>query len=277
MPITSSGQIALIADIEAEFDQTGTTDISMQQARDDAGLSGEIQMTDFYGLSDALPSSVSTGGVNTGTTTASVLGTVTDDGGATVTERGFYFGTSSTFSNNTKFSVGSGTGQFTKNFTGLSSGTTYYSTAYAINSTGETRGGTANGTTSLPNLSSIYSCSCPSPSTRNVGAQYSSNQTSFISSTISAGSAPSGGISFGVGSFGSGISHSQFTFNYVFPSNGYGASNPQTIGAGVSINNGSVGCSLSYGQGTRQIGAQATCTKSGYTSFSFTTHIFNVS
>ena len=53
MPITGSGQIALIADIEAEFDQTGTTDISLQQARDDAGLSsGEVSMTAFYGLSD---------------------------------------------------------------------------------------------------------------------------------------------------------------------------------------------------------------------------------
>jgi hypothetical protein len=38
MAITSSGQIALIADIEAEFDQTGTTDISLIQARSDAGL-----------------------------------------------------------------------------------------------------------------------------------------------------------------------------------------------------------------------------------------------
>ena len=51
MAITSSGQIALIADIEAEFDQTGTTDISMIQARNDAGLgSGEISMFGFYEL-----------------------------------------------------------------------------------------------------------------------------------------------------------------------------------------------------------------------------------
>ena len=54
MPITDSGQIALIADIEAEFDQTGTEDISLFQARDDAGLSaGEVAMSDFYSQSNS--------------------------------------------------------------------------------------------------------------------------------------------------------------------------------------------------------------------------------
>jgi hypothetical protein len=51
MPIVSSGQIALIEDIDATFDQ-GTDDISLLDAAVLAGLpTGEVSMTDFYGLS----------------------------------------------------------------------------------------------------------------------------------------------------------------------------------------------------------------------------------
>ena len=51
MPITGSGQIALIEDIDGTFDQ-GTEDISMLDAAVLAGLpTGEVSMTDFYGLS----------------------------------------------------------------------------------------------------------------------------------------------------------------------------------------------------------------------------------
>ena len=51
MPITGSGQIALIEDIDGTFDQ-GTEDISLLDASVLAGLpTGEVSMTDFYGLS----------------------------------------------------------------------------------------------------------------------------------------------------------------------------------------------------------------------------------
>ena len=51
MPITGSGQIALVEDIDATFDQ-GTEDISLLDAAVLAGLpTGEVSMTDFYGLS----------------------------------------------------------------------------------------------------------------------------------------------------------------------------------------------------------------------------------
>lgn len=146
MPITSSGQIALIADIEAEFDQTGTTDISLFTARDDAGLTaGEVAMTDFYGLSDAaVPTVVTNAASSVATTSMTLNGNVTADGGATVTSRGFYFGTSSTYSSNTKYTSGSGTGAFTLNRTGLSQNTTYYITAFAVNSAGESVGSTVS-------------------------------------------------------------------------------------------------------------------------------------
>jgi len=51
MPILASGEIGLINDIDAEFDQ-GTEDISLLGAATLAGLpAGEVSMSDFYGLS----------------------------------------------------------------------------------------------------------------------------------------------------------------------------------------------------------------------------------
>jgi hypothetical protein len=140
MPITSSGQIALITDIEAEFDQTGSTDISLFQARDDAGLdAGEVAMTDFYGLASAVAPTVtvqSSSSVSSSGFTAN--GNVTADGGASVTERGFYIGTSTTATSNTKYTVSGTTGAYTYAITGLSSSTTYYVFAFATTSAGTT-------------------------------------------------------------------------------------------------------------------------------------------
>ena len=96
-----------------------------------------------------LPTVSSDSTANVGTTTIRVYGTVSSDGGASVTERGFYFGTSSNYASNTKYSVGSGTGGFNSYRTGLSSNTTYYYTAYAINSVGETRGTTKSQATNF--------------------------------------------------------------------------------------------------------------------------------
>jgi len=74
-------------------------------------------------------------------TSATVGGNVTDDGGATVTERGVYYSTSSSpETTGTKLQIGSGTGVFSTSLTGLSAGTTYYIKAYAINSNGTSYG-----------------------------------------------------------------------------------------------------------------------------------------
>lgn len=150
MPITGSGEISLIADIEAEFDQTGDTDISLFQARDDAGLTaGEVSMTDFYGLSDSVAPSVSTSSATSVTyNSMRANGNVSSDGGATITSRGFYFGTSSNYASNTKYTVSGTTGSFNRTFSSISSSTTYYITAFAINSAGESRGSTVSQATS---------------------------------------------------------------------------------------------------------------------------------
>jgi hypothetical protein len=146
MPIVSSGQIALIADIEAEFDQPGTEDISLLTARDDAGLgSGEISMQAFYGQSDVVAATVVTNSASSVSyNSMTINGNVTNDGGGTITSRGFYFGTSSNYASNTKYTVGSGTGTFSRSMTSISASTTYYATAFAINAAGEVRGSTVS-------------------------------------------------------------------------------------------------------------------------------------
>jgi len=151
MPVTSSGQISLVGDIAGEFTDLGTSHVSMEAARDEAGLAaGEVAMTDFYGLSDAVASTVSTDSTaSVSTSQIRVYGTVSSDGGGTITDRGFYFGTSSNYASNTKYSQSGTTGGFNRLFTGLSSNTTYYYTAYAVNSVGESRGTTKSQATNF--------------------------------------------------------------------------------------------------------------------------------
>ena len=68
---------------------------------------------------------------------ATVGGNVTDDGGATVTERGICYSTSANPTTaNTRITSGSGIGSFTCNLTDLQDGMTYYVRAYAINEKG---------------------------------------------------------------------------------------------------------------------------------------------
>jgi len=100
-----------------------------------AQLQAAIDMQNSYFVP-----AVTTGTASNITATGATLsGNVTSDGGATVTARGFLYGTNSS---NLSQSVqsGSGTGSFTKALTGLTSGTTYYYKAYATNSAGTAYG-----------------------------------------------------------------------------------------------------------------------------------------
>jgi hypothetical protein len=82
-------------------------------------------------------------------TTATSGGTITSDGGATVTSRGLVWGTSpgaSTFSTTS----GAGSGTFSTNLTGLNISTTYYVRAFATNSVATVYGAEISFTTITP-------------------------------------------------------------------------------------------------------------------------------
>src|SRR5690606_7029203 len=83
-------------------------------------------------------------------TTATFSGNVTADGGATVSERGFVYGTTAnpTTANTKVQDDGTGTGSFSEVVTGLTAGTEYFVRAYATNSEGTSYGGVESFTTS---------------------------------------------------------------------------------------------------------------------------------
>ena len=73
--------------------------------------------------------------------TATSGGNVTADGGVAVTARGVcYATTTNPTTSNSTVAIGSGTGTFTANITGLTANTTYYVRAYATNSVGTAYG-----------------------------------------------------------------------------------------------------------------------------------------
>jgi hypothetical protein len=115
-----------------------------------------------YGEEEGFKTATSTALVNTlsvssiGQTTAVVNGSVTNDGGSVVTQRGFCWSTSPlpTTANNVVNS-GSGIGNFSASLSGLTPGGNYYVRAFAINSRGTAYGNQLSFTTqptSLPLL-----------------------------------------------------------------------------------------------------------------------------
>ncbi|NTW32248.1 MAG: LamG domain-containing protein [Bacteroidetes bacterium] len=111
------------------------------------------EVTQLYnsgnGLTYPFTTTVTTQAVSSITAiTATGNGNVTSDGGATITERGVCWNSSTapTTANNKAISSGT-TGAFTASMTGLTSGTLYYVKAYAINSFGTSYGGEVTYTT----------------------------------------------------------------------------------------------------------------------------------
>lgn len=92
----------------------------------------------FTTTAASLPT-VTTGSATPGIENATLRGNVTSDGNATVTARGFVYGTSASNLSQTVQS-GSGSGSFTVTITDLALGTTYYYKAYATNSVGTAYG-----------------------------------------------------------------------------------------------------------------------------------------
>ena len=117
------------------------------------GYGNEIS---FQTLPVAVPTLVTTDASGITQTTVTSGGTISNDGGAIVTERGIVYGTSSNPTTaNTKVSSGSGTGSFNVNVTALTSNTTYYIRAYAINSAGTGYGNNITFQTTVPAVPSL--------------------------------------------------------------------------------------------------------------------------
>jgi len=90
-------------------------------------------------------------------TSATMGGSVTNDGGAAVTERGVVYSPTDATPTIGEGSVtkdvnGSGTGSFSESISSLTPNTTYYVQAYATNSAGTSYGGVESFTTSFANL-----------------------------------------------------------------------------------------------------------------------------
>lgn len=274
MPIVSSGEIALIADIEAEYDQTGTTDISLLQARDDAGLgSGQVAMTQFYSLSDVVCSTNDLSNYTSlASTSVTLNGEITNTGGGTFTDKGFYVGTSSTATNNTKYSYGSGGGSWSQNITGLSSGTTYYVRSYTVSEAGECLGTrTVSFATPQPSLSSHLSFS----QTGGGGSHWDPPGTSGSFSANSSWSANGNSYStYAYTGASNGASHSWSGFYYT---SGGGSAYVTSSRSGSSGNGGTVSYSGRSPSTGGYAGGYISFSKSGYSGFGITCNQRNFS
>lgn len=150
MAVPSSGELELRGDIALEVYGNATgTNISLGTMSDIAGFASPDAMTDFYGWQNATAPSATTNGITAvAETSFTANGNITSDGGASITERGFYVGTNSASpTNNTKYTVSGTTGVYSRSITGLGSSTTYYCWAYATNSAGTSYGGRVQATT----------------------------------------------------------------------------------------------------------------------------------
>jgi uncharacterized protein (TIGR02145 family) len=110
----------------------------------------------FQTLPIAVPTLITTDASGITQTTVTTGGTISSDGGATITERGIVYGTSTNpTTSNTKVSSGSGTGSFSVNITSLTPNTTYFIRSYAINSAGTGYGNNTTFQTTVPAVPSL--------------------------------------------------------------------------------------------------------------------------
>ena len=150
----------------------GQSDLRFRFTFTRTATGGNYRVDDFTvrGTANTAPVVTSSAATSVAATTATLNGSVTSDGGSTVTERGFVYKTSSgvTIADN-KTTVSGTTGSYTLPLTGLTGGTTYYFKAYAINGVGTTLSSpelsfTTTGTTP-PTLTAAGSATVDAPFT----------------------------------------------------------------------------------------------------------------
>lgn len=124
-------------------------------------INGDVMAWDTVKALIELPSVTTAQVTNIAQTTATCGGTVLNDGGSPVIERGLCWGMSNNPSLSDNHTIdGSSTGNFTSNITGLSPGVTYYVRAYATNSAGTGYGETRQFTTSSASGNYLYYGGC---------------------------------------------------------------------------------------------------------------------
>ena len=144
MPLQNSGAISF-SQIKTELTSSSNSLRALSAA---AGFSSPDAVSEFYGFSSGSAPSVTTYAVQqVSEYQFYVTGLISDDGGLSITEKGFYVGTNSASpTNNTKYSVGGGT-YFGNWIYNLSQNTTYYVWTFATNSAGTTYGARVQATT----------------------------------------------------------------------------------------------------------------------------------
>ena len=132
MPVTSSGQIALRADINQEVNGNDTdNNVSLGTLSDDAGFdTAPDAMSEFYGYSAFTPPTISAQVSTSSVTDTSMRIEFSYANTAEENlESGFYFGTSSTMTSNTFYSEGNSTSTSrspARVMSSLNASTTYY-------------------------------------------------------------------------------------------------------------------------------------------------------
>jgi hypothetical protein len=145
----------------------------------------EVTFTTAAGLPTVTTSQVT----NITQTSATGGGNVTATGGANVTERGICWGTShNPTTSNSHANNGTGTGTYTVNMTSLTSNTTYYVRAYAINSAGTAYGSEVSFITSdLPSYTIAVSANPSSGGTVGGGGTYQQGQSCTVTALANSG------------------------------------------------------------------------------------------
>ena len=160
----------------------GTTYYFCSYATNSAGTGYGVQVTYTPGITiPTLATTVSASSISSNS--ASSGGNVTSDGCGTVIARGICWATTpNPTTANSIVACGTGTGYFTGNLTGLSSGTTYYVCSYATNSAGTGYGGQISFTTlAIPTLTSTSAVTGVTCTSATSGGYVSSDGGSAIS------------------------------------------------------------------------------------------------
>lgn len=127
---------------------TGTTYHYQVVSTDAAGNTSTSSDKTFVTVTLSAPTLSTSAASGLSTTGATLNGSISDDGGVTVTDRGFAYGTTTAYGATTMESGSFSTGSFSAGITGLTCGTAYNYQAYAVNSVGTSTGSNVSFTTS---------------------------------------------------------------------------------------------------------------------------------